>query len=149
MAAPESNRPSSAALALGYLALVPFLAGAAATGWAPEGLRGLVGIALSVYAAVVVSFIGGIHWGLGFAESDPPASLFVWGVVPALVAWPAALLAPRLGLIVHAAMLLICFAVDRAVYPRHRAAAWLPLRLRLSVVAAVCCVVGALGSVGA
>ena len=132
------------ALALGYAALLPFVAGAAGVWLLRDGdLGGLVAVVLSAYAAVVVSFIGGIHWGLGFAEPDAPATLFAWGVVPALVAWPAALLDPRVGLPIHAAMLVACYAVDRAVYPRHRVARWLRLRLRLTVAAAVCCVAGA------
>lgn len=42
--------------------------------------------------------------------------------------------------------LLVCYAVDRRLYPVQGLARWLTLRFRLSAVAATCCFVGAAGS---
>ena len=42
-----------------------------------------------------------------------------------------------------AAVLWGCFAVDRVLYPRYRLQAWLPMRLRLTLVASVSCLAGA------
>lgn len=136
-----SPRAVPIALWLGYGGLVPFVAGAALA-WllAPES-RPLVAAALSAYAAVIVSFLGGIHWGIGFRDGTP--RLFLWGVVPSLVAAAALMLPPRHGLVVHALMLLLCYAVDRRVYPAHGLQAWLSLRRRLSLVAATSCFVAA------
>ena len=132
-----------AALALGYAGLIPFAAGALAT-WALGGEpRAAAAFALAGYGAVIVSFLGGIHWGLGFVRGD--AVRFVWGVVPSLVAWPALLLPPAAGLALLAAMLVACYAVDRRVYPGYGLQRWLPLRLHLSSVAAACCAAGAIG----
>jgi hypothetical protein len=47
------------------------------------------------------------------------------------------------GLLLMAALLWTCFAMDRILYPRYRLQAWLPMRLRLTLVASVSCVVGA------
>ena len=105
-----------------------------------------VAAALSAYAAVVVAFLGGVHWGFGFTQAAPAPRLFVWGVVPALVAWVAVLMPPYAGLVIHGAMLAACYAVDRKVYPAHGAAAWLTLRFRLSVGASLSCFIGAAGS---
>ncbi len=129
------------ALWLGYGGLIPFVAGAALT-WllAPES-RPLAATALSAYAAVIVSFLGGIHWGIGFRDGTP--RLFLWGVVPSLVAAAALMLPPRHGLLIHAVMLLLCYAVDRRVYPAHGLQAWLGLRWRLSLVAGTSCFVAA------
>jgi Protein of unknown function (DUF3429) len=132
------------ALFLGYLALLPFVAAAAALWLAPPAWRGTAGLGLLVYAAVVASFIGAIHWGLAFAQAAPAQGLWLWGVLPSIVATGAALLPPQQGLWVMSAVLVACYAVDRRVYPRERVAQWLPLRLRLSLVATLCCVVGAL-----
>jgi hypothetical protein len=107
----------------------------------PPSAQSLAVSALSAYAAVIVSFLGGIHWGIGFRDGTP--GLFVWGVVPSLVAAAALLLPPQQALWVHAAMLLLCYAVDRRVYPAHGLQAWLGLRLQLSVVAAASCLVAA------
>ena len=145
-ASAEKTVPSTTATVLGYTALLPFVVGAAGVWLLPSHLHALLAVVLSSYAAVVISFLGGIHWGLAFGVGDAPGSLFAWGVIPALVAWPAALLGPGIGLLVQAAMLATCYGVDRAVYPRHHAAVWLPLRLRLTVVATLCCVAAAAGA---
>lgn len=131
------------ALWLGYAGLIPFVAGAALAWQLPPESRPLAAVALSAYAAVIVSFLGGIHWGIGFRDGTP--WLFVWGVVPSLVAAAALLLSPRHGLWIHALMLLLCYVVDRRVYAAHGLQAWLSLRWRLSLVAATCCVVAAAG----
>jgi Protein of unknown function (DUF3429) len=129
------------ALWLGYAGLIPFVAGAALTWLLAPASRPLVAAALSAYAAVIVSFLGGIHWGIGFRDGMP--RLFLWGVVPSLVAAAALMLPPRHGLLIHALMLLLCYAVDRRVYPAHGLQAWLGLRWRLSLVAATSCFVAA------
>ena len=112
---------------------------------APE-LHAFVTAAMSAYAALIVSFLGGIHWGLAFRQSAPPASLFVWGVVPSLLAWVAVLMPPHAGLVLHGVLLVVCYLVDRRVYPVQGAAHWLTLRFRLSSVAALCCFLAAAGT---
>lgn len=146
MSASLPPAPARVARGLGYLAIVPFLAGAALLWVVEPAWRPRIAQALSAYAAVVISFIGAIHWGLAFSQSDPAPRLFVWGVVPSLVAWVAMLMPPRDGLVVHALTLVACYLVDRAVYPAQNVGAWLPLRLRLTIVATFCCVVGAAGN---
>ena len=112
----------------------------------PPETRPIAAAALSAYAAVIVSFLGGIHWGIGFRDRTP--GLFVWGVLPSLVAALALLLPPRHALWVHAAMLLLCYAVDRRVYPAHGLQAWLGLRWRLSLVAGFSCLAAAAAVAG-
>ena len=108
--------------------------------------RGLATMALSAYAAVVIAFLGGIHWGFGFRQAAPATRLFVWGVVPALVACVALLMRPSAGLVIHGAMLVACYLVDRKVYPVQGAAGWLTLRFRLTAVASLCTFLGAAGA---
>ena len=128
---------------LGYLAALPFVAGAVLA-WPGGGeTHALAMRALVAYAAVVASFIGAIHWGFGFTQTAAPAGLFVWGVTPAIVAWLSLLAAPAAGLTVDAVLLVACYLVDRAVYPQHGVERWLPLRLRLTVMAAASCGVAA------
>ena len=141
---------SDTARLLGNLGLTPFVLGAALV-WLidfkvhPE-VHAFATMALSAYAAVILSFLGGVHWGFGFRHSAPPASLFVWGVVPSLLAWVAVVMPAYAGLVVHGVMLLVCYAVDRRVYPIQGAAQWLTLRFRLSSVAALSCFLGAAGT---
>ena len=137
------------ALRLGYVAMLPFMIGAAAVLLARGAAQDHAAAALGAYAATVVSFLGGIHWGFGFRTSQPPSSLFLWGVVPSLASWAALMLPVAAALALHAAMLSVCFLVDRRVYPRQGAAAWLPLRFRLTLIAVVSCVLGCWGLLNA
>jgi len=77
---------------LGAAGLLPFLgAGLAALG--PQGDRAMM--ALVAYGAVILSFLGGVHWG--FALQDPAdrgqRPRLLLGVAPSLVGWVALLLA--------------------------------------------------------
>ncbi|WIT09946.1 DUF3429 domain-containing protein [Paucibacter sediminis] len=146
-AAVSGNLPlNPVALRLGYLGLLPFVFGALLVWLVREDAHPYVTAALSAYAAVVISLLGGIHWGLGFRQSIPSPQPFVWGVVPALIAWIAVVMPPYAGLVVHGVMLIACYAVDRRSYPALGASAWLTLRFRLSGVAALSCFLGAAGS---
>jgi hypothetical protein len=62
------------------------------------------------------------------------------------VAATALMLSPDRGLLIHGLMLLLCYAVDRRVYPAHGLRARLSLRWRLSLVAAIACFVAAAAS---
>lgn len=136
--------PSLWARRLGLCGLIPFVTLAAAlwlawpSGWPPAST------ALLGYGATIASFLGAIHWGwvMRDAPAQPVPSL-LWGVVPSLLGWVALLLGPAPGLLLIAALLWACFAVDRVLYPRYQLQAWLPMRLWLTLVASVSCVVGA------
>lgn len=139
-------RAHPVALRLGHAGLLPFVALAALVWIVLPEAHPYVAAMLSAYATVVVAMLGGIHWGLGFRHASPPASLFAWGIVPPLVAGVAVVMPPYAGLVVHGVMLVVCYLVDRQVYPREGAATWLTLRFRLTVVASLSCFIGAAGS---
>jgi len=142
---PSPSPPLPAlALQLGHAGLIPFVGGALLVWFVTPEARPYATLALSAYAAVVVSFLGGIHWGIGFRDLSP--GLFVWGVVPSLAAWVAVMMPPSAGLVIHGLMLAVCYLVDRRVYPAHGLAAWLTLRFRLSAVASLSCFLAAAGS---
>ncbi|MBI5259554.1 MAG: DUF3429 domain-containing protein [Burkholderiales bacterium] len=148
MSAPELTVPrlSIVARRLGHAGLLPFVLGAVLVWLVNDQAHPYVTLALSAYAAMVVSFLGGIHWGLGFRHADPPASLFIWGVVPSAMAWVAVMMPASAGLVVNGVALVLCYLVDRKVYVAQGVARWLTLRFRLSAVAALSCFIGAAGT---
>ena len=80
---------------LGYGGLVPFFACALLMLAVPDaGTRDLAGQALLGYAAVILSFLGGVHWGLALRGASPQRAggLLAAGVLPSLVGWGALLL---------------------------------------------------------
>ena len=115
--APDAPRAiPTPALALGLGGLVPFAAAALAA-WLPHaGLAAMALAALGAYGAVILSFLGGVRWGV---ELFDPGALARWtplglSVLPSLVAWVALLAppAPMLGLL--AAGLVVQYGLDRA-----------------------------------
>lgn len=138
--------PASAAW-LGYGGLIPFV-----------GLTLMVLLdwhhqmvwsdALVGYGAVILSFVGALHWAFAMLLPDlAPAqrrNLFIWSTVPALLAWPAVLVdiflaAPLLvtGFIAH-------YLRDRQLVRSAPLPAWyLPLRLHLTALACVSLIVSA------
>ena len=137
--------PSPSARRLGHAGLLPFVLGAALV-WASRGaVQAQATAALAAYGAVIVSFLGGIHWGLALRQAPPRRALLAWGVVPSLLAWGALAMPLPLGLAWLGAALIACYGVDRRVYDEEGVAGWLPLRWRLTVVASLSCFVGAAG----
>lgn len=132
-------------LALGLLALLTLLA------WPPHpGMQALALQALAGYAALLLSFTGGVHWGVGLrylaTTSRVPAFHFVWGPLPALMAWAAMLLPAHAGLLLMAAVYALAHLVDERVWPGSGLAPWVPLRRQFTIGAIACCVLGALAA---
>lgn len=131
---------------LAYAGAAPFVTGALLVWLVHDEVLPYAALALSAYAALIASFLGGMHWGLAMRAGDPPPSAFAWAVLPALLAWPALLMPPGAGLAVLGGLLVGCYLVDRRLYPAYGVGHWLTLRFRLSAVAALSCFIGAAGS---
>ncbi len=132
---------------LAYAGLIPFV-GLAVLLWLIDAdLHPFVALALTGYGAAIVSFLGGIHWGIGFRNTtrmhNAPLFHFGWGVVPSLMAWIAITMPAYAGLPLLAVILGICYAVDRKTYPEAGLQEWLPLRKHLTIVAVLSCLIGA------
>ena len=147
MTSPALKNPTRWVQGLGYGGLIPFVALALAVCLLDPADRARSFSALLGYGATILSFLGAIHWGLAMREvSGQPTGWLVWGVTPSLLAWVALLLNPAAGLWLIAAGLWACFLVDRMVYPKFGARAWLPMRLVLTMVASLSCIAGAMGA---
>ena len=138
-------KPSALVAALGYGGLLPFGLLALAVCWPGGEGRAFYGFALLAYGATIASFLGAIHWGLAMRSSASEPIAFLWGVAPSLVAWTALLQPTPWGLLLLAGLLLVCFGVDRRLYPQHQLQGWLPMRLRLTLVACASCIAAAWG----
>jgi len=146
VAAPAHTPPPAWALRLGYAGLIPFVAGAALVWLVRADAYPYVTLGLAAYGGTIVSFLGGIHWGVAFREDRPDPRIFVWGVVPTVVAWLGVMMPPSAGLVVLGVMLVVCYLVDRRLYELHGLERWLTMRFRLSAVAALSCFIAAAGT---
>lgn len=92
------------------------------------------------YAAIILSFLGGLWWGLAARADDPPRWIWVAAVTPSLIAlasaWPWAVGLPWPGpsLVLLGVALIAALAVDRALVARGLApTGWMRLRVPLSL----------------
>ena len=107
--------------------------------------------ALYAYGAIILSFIGALHWGLAMSLPElterQRSACFAWSVVPALIAWPAVLFSPPLAAPLLVFGFIAHYLQDRRLARQATLPDWyLPLRLRLSSVAVVCLVAGVFAS---
>lgn len=135
---------------LGYGGLIPFLV------LTPASLldhhHGAVwSDALYAYGAIILSFIGALHWGLAMSLPElserQRSAWFAWSVVPALIAWPAVLFSPPLAAPLLVVGFIAHYLQDRRLARQATLPGWyLPLRLRLGCVAVISLVVGVFAS---
>jgi len=143
--------PPRVAVRLAYAGLVPFAMGAALAWLLPppdsasleldEHTYALLG--LSAYAAVVLAFLGAVHWGRALQAAETNRFAYVWAVLPALIGAVGTVMPAYAGLVLQGLGLLACYGVDRHQYPRWGAQAWLTLRFRCTAVASLCCFLAA------
>jgi len=107
------GRIPSPAFWLGAGGLIPFFAGAIGLWAAPFAWREEILNAMLIYGAVILSFIGAVHWGLALhlpCRESESWRRFGLSVTPALIAWAALLTKPVIAL----SILLLTFS---AMYP--------------------------------
>ena len=124
---------------LGYGGLVPFvvLAGAVMLGlrtpFAPAQSY-LIG-----YGAVILSFVGALHWGDQLSRAVPSALRFIWSVVPALGAWVALMMPDIIGAIILIAGLASCLLFDLPVMRKGQWPSYMMvMRIVLTIIACLC-----------
>lgn len=143
MSSTGAQTPPRVVAWLGYGGLLPFISLSLAT----VGANFLgadarwFNAALLSYGAVILSFVGALHWGFAMTLRDLSDSqrtaAFVGSIVPALVAWLALLAAPVIAVV----LLVAGFAIHYGRDARLAAAAadlpawYLPMRFRLTCVA--------------
>ena len=131
-------------MVLGYCGLIPFVVFTVCIWIVTPELQPFVALALTGYAASIVSFLGGIHWGIGFKQDVKHKDFhFIWGVIPSLAAWICVIMPAYAALPFLAVILVVCYLVDLKTWPLVDLQEWLRLRLVLTVVAALSCLISA------
>ena len=115
---------------LGYAGLIPFV------GLAFQFEDTASVSAFMSYSAVILSFLGGIHWGVAMRDNTfaSDARLAIC-MLPSLFAWLALLLPIELGLWVGLAAFLVWWAWDRTQIEDE---GYRRLRTHLTVVVSLC-----------
>ncbi len=131
---------------LGFAGLIPFAAPLLLGLFEPTLTPRLLH-AQQLYGAVILSFLGAIHWGLAMVmpeiDSGRQHALFIWSVVPSLIGWLACLLGGMEGSLLLSLGLLVQYACDVYQMRCGGVPAWyLRLRIRLTTLAVLSLLAG-------
>jgi len=118
---------------LGFAGLIPFLSGGV-IGWLPLALDVQLGVSqwIIFYAALIVSFLGGVRWGTAMQHNQ--AERLIPSVIPSLLAWTCLALPSSYAALLLALLLALYGAEDIRAARRDEIAQWYaPLRFWLSL----------------
>lgn len=137
----QSGREETSAMGsrLGYLGLVPFIAGAILALLSEElGNRVLGGFL--IYSVAILSFMGGVHWGLALVAGEMQRMRLAISIVPVLVAWLGVwLLPPVYAVALMGAAFIGQWRLDRPILAALDVPRWyVQIRPRLAYTVAGC-----------
>lgn len=150
------RQPFTMAWLISLLGLVPFIALGATVLLSPLEANTAIEVLIS-YGAIVLSFVGAVHWGFALRDTAHPVNgtplapavlgaerqLLVFGIVPAIIAWVALLMMlhfhwPALALFLLLAGFFVTIVIETIGRGRGVVAAnYLVLRWTVSVVVLV------------
>lgn len=128
-----NNSNNRTATLLGLAGLLPFAASAVLI-WSPT-FRELATASLEIYSAVILSFIGAVHWGVALSHKEEAERdrRLVFSVLPALAAWVLLLLPPLFSLPLLMTAFILVWAVERLVFSKLLPSWYLLLRAGLTI----------------
>ncbi len=136
---------------LSYAGLIPFIGLAILVQVAPNPVDYLSAESLASYGAVIISFLGALHWGACLKQlGKPPVgdrwidqNSWLWGVIPAIIAWVALHIYIPVGLLILASILIIQRNIDQNTYNYYFSndearLEFMKLRNRITYVSSAC-----------
>jgi len=91
------------------------------------------------YGAVIISFIGAVHWGIAMqSPGSRQNALFVYSVMPALFAWVWLFFDVKAALFGMGLTIVAMFFIDRWLLSALVSRGYLKMRLRLTFIVAAC-----------
>lgn len=148
---PSSSRVPPAAAWLGALGALPFVSIAGLSLFVEGAHRELASFAITAYGALILSFLGGIHWGLAIAGYGPGHTAndmfrrLGMSVAPSLIGWAALFFPGSVGAIILATAFGALSLFDVYATRKSEAPVWYPkLRLPLTLLVIAALTVSAL-----
>ena len=135
----EQVRVEMMGVRLGYLGLTPFVVGAV-TALLSQELVSLAFQAFVLYSIAILSFMGGVHWGLALITGTRQSTRLLISVVPVVAAWICLIALPApLTLAVLGGGFIAQWFIDRPILAELPIPSWyLEMRPRLAYVVAGC-----------
>ena len=135
----EQVRVETMGVRLGYLGLTPFVVGAV-TALLSQELVSLAFQAFVLYSIAILSFMGGVHWGLALITGTRQSTRLLISVVPVVAAWICLIALPApITLAVLGGGFIAQWFIDRPILAELPIPSWyLEMRPRLAYVVAGC-----------
>ena len=135
----EQVRVETMGMRLGYLGLIPFVFGAV-TALLSQELVSLAFQAFILYSLAILSFMGGVHWGLALITGTRQSTRLLISVVPVVAAWICLIALPApLTLAILGGGFIAQWFIDRPILAELPIPSWyLEMRPRLAYVVAGC-----------
>ncbi len=123
---------------LGYAGLIPFVVTAVGLWFQADAWLLHAGL---LYGAVIVSFLGGIHWGLALAGPGQAGSrdMLAFSVVPSLIGWVGVLVGGLTGALILGAAFVLVWLFEQRAAVRERLPAWFRQLRRVLTLVVVSC----------
>ncbi len=120
---------------LGYAGLLPFVVGAVELWLLPGFITDFIETALLAYAAVILSLMGAIHWGLAMRSHRDIINLQLGlSVIPALLGWVALLIPAVAAYPILMLSFIVLNLFDLQAVKLNMAPSWYPkFRLPLTI----------------
>ena len=132
------------AKSLGYAGLIPFIIFSIGSWFQLPIISDSIYI-LTAYAAIILSFMGAIHWGVAISSTaissteSQNSQYLIASVIPGLSAWLALLLPQTYALTLLMIGFIVLIIYDWSVEKPQRLPDWyMPMRNRLTIVVLMC-----------
>ena len=124
---------------LGYSGLIPFITFSIGS-WLPSPYHSYSVTILISYAAIILSFMGAIHWGAAMANKEKTHNrYYLTSIIPALAAWLSLLVPEIFSLFILLTGFALLISYDIAVEKSQDFPAWyIPMRIRLTIIVLLC-----------
>ncbi|MEM7401969.1 MAG: DUF3429 domain-containing protein [Pseudomonadota bacterium] len=137
---------------LGYLGLLPFILSSAFI-WLPE-FQNIAVKSLSVYAAMILTFIGGVHWGIALKspqltdskKNNSIKNQFIFSTIPSLLAWATIVFLQPFALFILAIGFALFWQFEKSLYQQYLPNWYLQLRNRLTLIVCLFILIGWIGT---
>ena len=135
----DHQRLQTIGVPLGYLGLVPFITGGTFA-LLSEELPPIILKGFSLYSLAILSFMGGIHWGLALIMGTHQSKRLFISVMPVMVAWVCLMVLPvRFTIAILGGAFIAQWLVDRPILAELSIPSWyLEMRPRLAYLVAGC-----------
>ena len=126
------NLPENTAKLLSYLGLIPFIFSSLLI-WSPK-YQEYAHDSLAIYAAIILTFIGAVHWGIVISSETISRSTarLCLSVIPALISWLVLLTSANYILPLLSACFIVFFWLEQLLMDDLMPNWYVKLRNRLS-----------------